>query len=83
MRQNDEIFSRFLRFFFIKKKGGEGVVTVVNTTTPRYVETQRPTGRTPRPWLPVAAVTPVTPCAVAPRKGCNSTERLGAIDKCL
>ena len=33
--------------------------------------------------LIVTDVTPVTPCAVAPRKGCNSTERLGAIDRCL
>ena len=35
---------------FKKKKKKEGVVTIVITMTPQYVETQRPTRRIPRPW---------------------------------
>ena len=47
MRQNTNFFPLFAFFFSFER---EGVVTIVNTTTPRYVETQRPTGRTARPW---------------------------------
>ena len=49
-------FLRFCRFvIYLKKKKKEGVVTIVITMTPQYVETQRSTGRTPRP-----CTTPVT-----------------------